>query len=62
MLLTHDAWEKKDLQDLFLELIKLSYSPHLCFYSLAYVYSSFQTGGARFIHLSCGGAQRKLRG
>lgn len=62
MVLTHDGWEDKALQDLFLQLLKLSYSPHLCFYNLAYVYSPLQTGKALFIHPPSGRAQGDLRG
>lgn len=63
MVLTHDGWENKGLQDVFLQLVKLRYNPHLCFYNLAYVYSLFQTGEALFIPFTSGSrAQRKLRG
>lgn len=62
MVLTDDGWEDKGLQDLFLQLIKLRYSPHLCFYNLSYVCSLFQTGEALFIHFTSGRAQSKLRG
>lgn len=62
MVLTQDGWENKGVQDLFLQLLKLSYSPHLCFYNLAYVYSVFQTGEALFIRFTSGSAQSKLRG
>lgn len=62
MVLTDDGWGNKALQDVFLQLIKLSYSPHRCFYNLAYVYSLFETGEALFIHFTSGRAQSELRG
>lgn len=62
MVLTHDAGENQGLQDLFLQLLKLTCSPCFIFYNLAYVYSLFQTREALFIHFMSGSAQSKLRG
>lgn len=62
MVLTQDGWEDKALQGLFLHLIQLSFSPHLCAHSPACVHSPLHTGEPLVILLSAGGAQKQLRG